>query len=63
VVALRHVEKRLIRLHAAGTLTGTATRHCEEVSILRLCCTLVARLEITSLACEQKENTFICPLE
>jgi hypothetical protein len=54
-VALRDVGKQhLVSPEVAGALTKTATRGGRQVAILRLCCTLVARVEITSYECMQK---------
>jgi hypothetical protein len=58
VVVLLHAEEHLVCLEVAGALTTTLKRHSGQVSILYLCCTLVARAEITSCACAQKKNTF-----
>jgi hypothetical protein len=57
VVALRPAEKQhSVCFEAAGTFTSTTTCHCRLVAILRLCCSVAARVEVTSYACVQKKS-------
>jgi hypothetical protein len=44
--------------HVAGALTGAPTYHGTQVAILRLSCTLVARVGIIYYACVQVELLF-----
>jgi hypothetical protein len=62
-VALRQVEKQhLVCIEVAGILPTTPNCHCISVK-LRLCCSVLARIEVTSYACVVKKEVFSCSLK